>query len=114
MGSVLSTVLGWRSEERNHPHLLPITESELLRHPQGPEGYCAELFGIASCVPTEDGENIIIFQQPDEEDRVPNPRARQGWANKRLKKAYELLDGDHLRIVRYMEPSCSFSTCCLL
>jgi hypothetical protein len=110
MGSVLSTFLRWSSEERNHLHLLPTAEHELLHHPREPKGYYADLFGIASCVPTENGDSFVICQELEEEYGFRNPRARPGWANKRLKKAYELLDGDHPRIVRYVEPTCFSST----
>lgn len=110
MGSVLSSALASRSDEANH---YPIAKRRLSQHyvggvpvppeasiaPQDSQDLYDDFFERAFCTRHKDGASIIIFE-PD--DGHPNPRTRAGWAIKRLQQAYNLLNGDHPRIVRYV------------
>ena len=50
-------------------------------------------------LPGKDGKSVVITEYYD---CFPDPRARPGWAYKRLRAAYELLGDGHPRIVRYV------------
>ena len=112
MGAALSSASASQSTEKE---CLPISERRPLRHcvggvpvpaeastaPQDSKAWYADFFGTAFCTPHIDGKSIIIFE-PGFDNEYPNPRARAGWPIKRLRKAYQLLDKGHPRIVRYV------------
>lgn len=70
------------------------------RAPEDVQGWYYDFFQTLSCLPHKDGKGILIVEPPD--DHVPDPRARPGWARKRLRGAYEILEEEHPRIVRYV------------
>ena len=108
MGQALTTVFG------PGPQSLPVAEqrpspARSIWVPLPPEAsthahnWYADFFEKAYCIPHRDGQNMIILE-PMDDDEYRDPRARPLWPIKRLKKAYQLLEGaDHPRIVRYVE-----------
>jgi hypothetical protein len=66
--------------------------------PSDTQDWYADFWQKAACVPHIDGKNVIVFDPEERGD--PDPRVRVGWSVIRLRQAYELLGGEHPRVVR--------------
>jgi hypothetical protein len=88
--------------ERGDIRCGPRTPDEASTKPEDTDDSWPNFWDKAECLPHKDGKSIIIWESNDTSD-YPNPRVRAGWPLIRLRQAYELLGGDHPRIVRYVE-----------
>jgi hypothetical protein len=112
MGSALSTTLAWLYAANNNgassvPDSEPLCQrgvgvplpQQASKEPEDLDDWYDNFFEKAFCIPRKDGNNMIIMSLK-ERDLIS--RSRAGWPVKHLRKAYELMNGNHPRVVRYV------------